>query len=130
VFINQAWNDTFPASSLASASRDTSDHVPLMATISSAIPKGGFFRYEPSWGLHSRFRQIIRSAWGSNSRADATARVVARLRLCRNKCKTWARRISPCSQRETDCRLLISLLDVLEEGRPCLTRKNCFVPSL
>jgi exonuclease III len=55
VFINQAWNDSFPASRLASANRDTSDHVPLMAKISSSIPKGGLFRYEPSWGLHAEF---------------------------------------------------------------------------
>jgi hypothetical protein len=31
---------------------------------------------------------------------------------------SWSRRTPPCAQREKDCRILINLLDILEEGRP------------
>jgi endonuclease/exonuclease/phosphatase family metal-dependent hydrolase len=41
VFINHAWNVRFPSSSISSISRDTSDHVPLLAKISTSIRKGG-----------------------------------------------------------------------------------------
>jgi endonuclease/exonuclease/phosphatase family metal-dependent hydrolase len=43
MFINHAWNARFPSSCLASLARDTSDHVPLIATISTSIPRRGFF---------------------------------------------------------------------------------------
>jgi exonuclease III len=46
IFINNSWNALFPSSSLASLTRDTSDHVPLVASISTSIPKRGSFRYE------------------------------------------------------------------------------------
>jgi hypothetical protein len=123
VFINHAWNECFPSSSLASISRDTSDHVALLASISTRIPRGGYFRYEPAWAIHERFRTSIVTAWSSTYRSDPTAKVVARLRLCRSSCKRWQRRTPPRAQREKDCRLLINLLDLLEEGRP-LPRLN------
>jgi exonuclease III len=42
-FINNSWNTTFPSSALSSVTRDTSDHVPIVATISSAIPRSNIF---------------------------------------------------------------------------------------
>jgi hypothetical protein len=67
------------------------------------------------------------TSWRSTFRVDPTARVVARLRLCRATCKTWTRKVTPCVQRETDCRLLINLLDFLEESRPpsALSHHGC-----
>ncbi|KAK1677030.1 hypothetical protein QYE76_037878 [Lolium multiflorum] len=44
VFINHAWNVRYPSSSLSSIARDTSDHVPLVAKISTVVPRGGLFR--------------------------------------------------------------------------------------
>jgi endonuclease/exonuclease/phosphatase family metal-dependent hydrolase len=42
VFFNHAWNDCFPTSFLTSLSRPTSDHVPLVVTASTKIPKSAF----------------------------------------------------------------------------------------
>jgi exonuclease III len=64
VFVNHAWNLVFPSSTLSSLARDTSDHVPLIATISTLIPKRGYFRYDTAWSLHASFKNLIRSSWG------------------------------------------------------------------
>ncbi|KAM0904229.1 hypothetical protein ACQ4PT_018157 [Festuca glaucescens] len=64
VFINHVWNSVFPSSTLSSLARDTSDHVPLVATISTLIPKRGYFRYDAAWSLHAGFKNLIRSSWG------------------------------------------------------------------
>ncbi|KAK1606196.1 hypothetical protein QYE76_029880 [Lolium multiflorum] len=88
------------------------------------VPRGGLFRYEPAWALHARFRSSILAAWSSTFRSDPTARIVARLRLCRTKCKNWTRQTSPSVEREKDCRILIHLLDLLEEGRPLSPTEN------
>jgi hypothetical protein len=117
VFVNAAWNLLFPASALTSRAHDTSDHVPLVASISTSIPRGLIFRYEQSWSLHSVFRSSITYVWHATSRSDATARVVARLKWCRLACKAWTGRTSPFAQHEKDYRVLINLLDGLEEFR-------------
>jgi hypothetical protein len=107
-----------PNSSLASLARETFDHVPLMAAICTQIPKRASFLYDTSWGLHERFRSIISSAWMSTFRPNSTARMVARFRLCRVKCKSWVKHTPPCSQREKDCCILINLVDIIKEGIP------------
>jgi hypothetical protein len=114
VFINHASNATFPSSTLSSLTHDTSDHVPLIATISTLIPKRGHFRYDASWGLHDGFKHLICSTWARTTRHDPTTQIAARLRQCRFHCKAWAKRSSPTLFRENDCRILISLLDLLE----------------
>jgi endonuclease/exonuclease/phosphatase family metal-dependent hydrolase len=48
VFVNATWNLLFPASTLTSRARDTSDHVPLAAAISTSIPRSHVFRFEKS----------------------------------------------------------------------------------
>ncbi|CAM0870529.1 unnamed protein product [Alopecurus aequalis] len=117
VFVNLAWNDRFPSSSLASLSRDSSDHVALIASISTAIPRSSVFRFKRSWSLHPAFRASISRAWGSAFRTDATGRIVARLRRCRISCKLWTKRSRPAIQREQDARILINIIDLLEEHR-------------
>jgi hypothetical protein len=68
---------------------------PLLASISTHIQKGGYFRYEPTWALHERFRLSVTAACGATYRSDPTARVVARLRLCRSSCKKMAKTLLP-----------------------------------
>jgi exonuclease III len=48
VFINICWNQIFPNSTLSSLTRFTSDHVPLLITVSTHIPRPALFRFESS----------------------------------------------------------------------------------
>lgn len=124
VLVSVSWDAKYPTSTLSSFARATSDHVPLLATISSSAPKTLIFRYEKSWAFHASFRSAVVAAWASAGRADQTARLLARLRQVRLACKRWTRRTAPVAQREQDCRVLIGVLDRLEESRPLSPTEN------
>lgn len=51
-FINLDWANTFPNSSISSRTRFVSDHVPIIASISTATPRPAFFRFENYWASH------------------------------------------------------------------------------
>jgi hypothetical protein len=104
--------------------------VPLLASISTCIPRRAFFRYEPSWALHARFRSSIQHAWTSITRNDPTTQLVARLRSCRTSCKKWSRSCPPHAQRENDCRLLINLLVCWRSLARSRALRTVFAPSL
>ncbi|XP_066311036.1 uncharacterized protein [Miscanthus floridulus] len=117
-FINLAW-DAVPNSILSSLTRTTSDHVPLKIQISSSVPKSSIYRYEPSWALQPGFQEMISTAWNlQHSPHDPAASLVIRLKTTRAASKNWRRHQGSISQREVDCKLLISLLDAVEEIRP------------
>jgi hypothetical protein len=46
---NQAWNLALSNSSLSSLPRPTFDHVPLLVTTATKIPRAACFRFENSW---------------------------------------------------------------------------------
>ena len=48
---------------------------------------------------------------------QASAALVRRLKRTREAAKMWRKRHVSCSQRETDCKLVIDLLDRIEESR-------------
>jgi hypothetical protein len=121
-FINLAWDAVLPNSILSSLTRTTSDHVPLKIQISSSIPKSTIYRYEPSWTLQPGFHDVIQSAWSlHHSPSDSAASLVIHLKRTRAASKTWRIRQGSKSQRETDCKIVISILDAIKECR-VLTR--------
>jgi hypothetical protein len=63
VFFNQAWNLVLPNSSLSSLSRPSFDHVPLLVTASTAIPRPATFRFENSELLDPLFLPSTLPSW-------------------------------------------------------------------
>ena len=118
VFVDLIWSATYPKTTLNSLTRFTSDHVPLLVNVTTAIPRPSCFRYDRSWSFHEEFRHLIANSRGSFSHHDPAKRIVGRLKKCHKKCKLWVRRISPHRQRERDCKAIIDALDLLEEERP------------
>jgi hypothetical protein len=49
VFVNNHQCLTFPATTLTSLVRPTSDHMPLLVTLSTTIPRPNTFRLENAW---------------------------------------------------------------------------------
>jgi exonuclease III len=80
-FINIEWAHTFPNSSISSLTRFVSDHVPIVASISTSAPRPAFFKFENSWASYAACRQIIIDLWAST-----------------NHCR---RRPGPCRQTQT-----------------------------
>jgi hypothetical protein len=63
VFHNVPFGSLFPSSSLRGLPRPTSDHTPLLATLSTEIPKPNNFRFENAWLLNSTFLPTVLPAW-------------------------------------------------------------------
>lgn len=114
--INLQWDELFPNTSLSSLTRFASDHVPLLLTAATTVPKGSCFRFENAWLHHATFRGIMEEALQSIPINDSRT-FAQRLKRCRAACRNWARQLRPLVQRENDTKVLIDALDLLEEER-------------
>ena len=114
---NTEFSSMFPNSMLTSRIRSTSDHVPLLATLTTDIPKPNIFRFENAWLKHPLFLATTLPAWSSSQpRNDAACSLVARAKAFRQVAKVWKKQHNPPSIYH-NCRFLILLIDLLEENR-------------
>ena len=117
-FVNTDWEAIFPNTSLASLTRVASDHVPLLTTAATTIPRGRCFRFENAW-LHNRaFRTYLGHELALPVPGLVGRGFVRRLKLCRRACRSWAKAVKPIDQRAHDTKILIRAIDLLEEARP------------
>ncbi|CAN6205967.1 unnamed protein product [Urochloa humidicola] len=117
-FINTEWDSLFPNTNLTSRARIASDHVPLVATASTRIPRSCCFRFENAWLQRPDFRPMMLSSLAQPSVGPVAKAFVSRLKHCRRDCRLWAKRLRPMEQLENDSRALLCALDLLEEERP------------
>ena len=116
-FVNVEWDAIFPNTTLSSLTRFCSDHVPLLLTACTRIPRGSCFHFENSWLVRQDFRSIILAALSQPTHGEVTKGFILKLKHCRGACRSWAKRLPPLEQRATDIRILIKALDLLEEQR-------------
>jgi len=117
-FVNTFWDATFPNTSLSSLTRVASDHVPLLVTACSTVPRDKCFRFENSWLLRQDFMGRVLRVLTSSFPGPISRNFVKHLKSCRRACRLWAKTIRPVEQRARDTKILISALDLLEESRP------------
>lgn len=121
---------SFPNSSLYSLPKPTSDHTPIQLPMSTTIPKANLFRFENAWLKHSDFLPAVLPAWLRGSTHGVAAAIVGSLKAVRCASKAWARRKSVPPTLLPNCKFVMYLHDVLEEGR-CLSagehllRRDC-----
>jgi len=117
-FVNIEHTLAFPNTSLASLPKPTSDHTPILLTMSSVIPTSNIFRFENAWLHNPTFRPSVFPVWlQAPSCPDAAGKLAACLKVTRAAAKTWARRIRAPPQIIPNCTFIIELLDFLEELR-------------
>lgn len=118
-FINLCWDELLPNTILSSLTRTTSDLVPLRIDISTSIPKAAIFRFENYWIHSPGFFEVVHSAWGYQTRnSDPAAVLASKLKETRTALRAWRKTFSHISQQETDYKIVINLLDFVEERRP------------
>ena len=120
-FFNLAWANAFPNSSLTSLTRFMSDHVPLIITVTTTIPRSNFFKFEPHWAQLQPCRDTVSSIWATiqpTSLLNAGASLASWLKQTRATLKKWASSRVPAPLRESRCKIAISALDLVEESRP------------
>jgi len=117
-FFNVKFNNLFPCSSLHSLPRPTSDHTPLLVTLSTDIPKPHNFRFENAWLLNNEFLPSVLPAWfAAPANADAAGNIAGRLKAVRAEAKVWSRHNRAPPAIIPNCKFLIQLIDLFEENR-------------
>jgi hypothetical protein len=119
VFSNNDLNLAFPLASLSSLPRPTSDHTPLLLSLSTSLPKAGFFRFEKFWLHNQTFLPSILPAWEQAPvRDDEVGQLAACIKSTRSAAKVWSRRIRAPPFLVRNSQFLIQLFDYFEETRP------------
>lgn len=64
---NATWHMFFPQASIKHLERATSDHCPLLLTLSDSqrVYNGGKFQFQVAWLKHPRFLSCVSQAWPS-----------------------------------------------------------------
>jgi hypothetical protein len=118
-FINLDWDRVLPSTLLSSMTRRTSDHVPLKIDIATTIPRSNLFWFDNYWVNEPGFVSMIESAWACRTRkSDPAAAISAKLKRTRRTIKNWRKSKPNLGQQETDCSIVINLIDFVEEVRP------------
>ena len=90
VFINLDWDLIFPNSSVSSITRFVSDHVPIIVSIQTGIPRPATFRFESSWANWASCSVKVLHAWATAHRySNAASSLVAALKRTRTELKKW-----------------------------------------
>jgi hypothetical protein len=53
----------YPGSSVTTLSRDISDHMSCLVSITTDVPKAKVFHFENYWLLHDDFMQVMNLGW-------------------------------------------------------------------
>ena len=77
VFTSTSWGLSFPLTSNRSLTMETSDHCPLVISISTDIPKGHIFRFENFWILKPSFLDLVLKSWSSPTFLHDKARTIS-----------------------------------------------------
>lgn len=108
----------YHCTTLTSLVRPTSDHTPILATLSTTIPHPNLFRFENARLRNQSFLPAVFPAWHDAApHADATGFLAGCLKSTRAAAKVWARRNRAPPAIIPDCKFLILLLDSFEETR-------------
>lgn len=94
-----------------------SDHVPLLISIATSFPRPSIFRFELSWAVSLR-STVIATSWAAGpSNSNEAHGLVAALKKSRTALKTWRRSIASVKTKEANFKVVIALLDEIEESR-------------
>jgi len=87
-FINLDWDSVFPNTSLRSLTRYASDHVRLLATADTRVPRSACFRFENSWLHHRALPHLVLSALSEHAAGPIAKSFVRRLKHYRRLCRS------------------------------------------
>lgn len=117
-FSSQSWTLSYPLTIAHSLIMETSDRWPCVVEMKTSIPKGRIFRFENYWLSHPDFLTIVSDSWSiPTSQQDPTKILTARFKALRSSLKSWHAQLSNLKKTISNVKLVISLLDAIEEWR-------------
>jgi hypothetical protein len=117
-FVSQAWSVNFPATSALSLPRGTSDHSPWMVNVQINVPKPPIFRFENYWLQLEDFHSIFQDSWSQPLfQPDPAKRLMAKFKRERKAIQVWCKSLPNLEKLIDKVKLVIQLLDFIEESR-------------
>jgi hypothetical protein len=110
--------DQYPGSSVSALSRDISDHMTCLVSISTNIPKAKIFRFENYWMMHDEFMKKDALGWEFPTiESDKAKKMMSKSKNLRRVLRQWHSQLSNLNKSIENNKMMISFLDTLEEFR-------------
>jgi hypothetical protein len=117
-FASVSWMANYPGTLVSTLSRDTSDHMPCLISISTDVPKAKVFHFENYWMMHEDFMQVMQHGWRIHTQEeDKAKRLGAKFKNLRRVLKAWHNQLASLAKTIGSNRMALFLLDYLEEHR-------------
>jgi hypothetical protein len=117
-FVSQVWSINFLATSALSLPRGTSDHIPWMVNVQINVPKPPIFRFENYWLQLDDFHSIFQDFWSQPLfQPDPAKRLMAKFKRARKAIQVWCKSLPNLAKFIDKVKLVIQLLDFIEESR-------------
>jgi hypothetical protein len=108
----------YPATTVMTQGKPTSDHTPCMISIETTIPGNKLFRFESYWAAHPGFQQIVSDSWNKPThKKNSATNQNAKFKWLRYDLKHWSKSISKLSICIENSNQAIAKIDKLEEIR-------------
>lgn len=118
VFTSSSWDLSFPETSCKALALETSDHYPLVISISTNIPKAHIFRFENCWIHRPGFQDLVSQSWSTPTFLDDKARNISRkFKSLKGVLKSWSHSFSSLKLCIVNISLTIHFLENLENYR-------------
>jgi hypothetical protein len=117
-FTSPHWTIAYPATTVMTQCKPTSDHTPCIISIETTIPGSKLFRFESFWAAHPGFQQIVADSWSKPThKKNSAANLNAKFKRLRHDLKHWSKSISKLSICIENTSQAIAEIDKLEEIR-------------
>ena len=97
-FTSSNWNLSYPKTMVKPLGKPVSDHIPVVVTIETNIPKSKLFRFESFWVQHTGFMNVVETSWSKPVHSTNYATVLCKkFKILRRNLKHWSKGISKLS---------------------------------
>jgi len=117
-FTSNSWTTLFPSTEVTTLCMETSDLVPCLVKIDTAIPKGATFRFENDIMEHEYFLEVVNHGWNlPTTQTDMAKLISAKCKNLRRVIKVWQAHLSSLKANIANVKLILKFLSLLEEFR-------------
>lgn len=97
---------------------EVSYHVPCVVKVTTNVSKSSRFRFENYLMEHEDFMAIVQHGWNDpTTQTDAAKRITEKFKNLRRVLKAWHSQLSNLKQNISNVKLVLSLMEMLEEFR-------------
>ena len=117
-FTSTCWTLNYPHSYVTTMSMETSDHTPCLISINTSIPRSHIFHFKIFWMQHDDFISQVQEGWPQSTQLhDAAKSITAKFKNLRKTLKDWSHTLSNLKETIERVKLVLDLLNFLEEFR-------------